>query len=307
MDIKKYLKNSPKETETIEFKMNLYLNKDRSGFIKDIAALANAQLSDDKYIIMGVKESKSTYNVVGIDIKDIMDSSIYNNWIVDNIEPEIKLDFQLLKIDDFSVFVIQIISKFTNGPFIMKKDYLSDKNSFNKGDIYIRKGTSSHKMSKTDIDVVYSKKAIFKVKLVDKTLFVDSNGIAKLELAIINTHDKSWSFDACFLRIINPEGDVLYNGHMFEFETIEKKLSAKFYMDLHLPIKSKSQTHGIASFSFSSSDAVSTNLDIYGQSTFDLQFVLQFRDIDYTDFDFTFEECNIYAKPEILRKIRHKN
>jgi hypothetical protein len=305
VSILEYLLNNPKETDCIEFKKTLYLNSNKSGFIKDIAALSNLQLFEGKYIIMGVQEREDhTCSVVGIEPSQVQDSSIYLCWVNTNIEPDISLKFDVIDVNDLKVFVIKIVSQFNEGPFIIKKNFLSKKDPFNKGDIFIRKGASNSKMNRSNLDKVYLSKQELYINLTDRTLYVNSQGEAELSLSISNTFSQSLSFEACCLKIMSNKDEDLYFGRMLKFKTPMITYEGSWTMDFHLSINSKTDMHGLACFSFSSSDAVIARLNEYGNSARDLKFLLIFKNIRKEEFVYNFTNCSIFAKGEVLRKVK---
>lgn len=82
------------ECEFLDFKKVQYRKENFHDFIIDIMSMANSSHKGDKFIILGVKDKPDgTREVFGIQQEDFIDSSIYQNVILENIEPEIKLDY----------------------------------------------------------------------------------------------------------------------------------------------------------------------------------------------------------------------
>jgi hypothetical protein len=304
MNIIELLEKNSKESVNIEFKKTLYLNANKSGFLKDIAALANAQTKEHKFIFMGIKANSNGLDIEGIDETEIKDSSVYTNWVLEYIEPEIKLELNTINYKEKVIYYIQVISRFEEGPFIMKKKFQSDKDSFYSGDLYIRKSTSNAKMNKHDLDLVYKNKGKLEIFSHNPYLYVNDKGEAFLELAIRNTLDISFSFEAVFLAIFDKNGQRLYVSKMYGIEKDNKVIKGSNNLDFHLTIPARVEYHTSAIFSFTSSDAVSLNIDIDGNSSFDLTFLLRFRHIDLEDIEFTFSNCHVLVRGDnVLRKV----
>ena len=68
----------------MDFKKAQYIRENFHELIIDIMAMANSSYKDDKYIILGVKDKPDgTREIFGVNREEFVDSSIYQNVILD--------------------------------------------------------------------------------------------------------------------------------------------------------------------------------------------------------------------------------
>ena len=142
------------ENTCLDFKAIQYEKGQYEELIKDIMSMANADVENDRYIIIGVKHKPSgDRKMFNIKKEEFIDSAIYQQIIRENIEPDIKLDY-LPHEHEGNLLGIFKISNCFNQPYMMKKDF----GKFKKGDSFIRKGTHVSRMMRRDHDVIFEKK-----------------------------------------------------------------------------------------------------------------------------------------------------
>ena len=142
------------ENTCLDFKAIQYEKSQYGELIKDIMSMANADVENDRYIIIGVKhKSSGDREILNIKKEDFIDSAIYQQIIRENIEPEIKLDYSPYKYKGKLLGIFKI-SGCSDKPYTMKKDFVKLK----KGDRFIRKGTHVSRMIRRDLDEIIEKK-----------------------------------------------------------------------------------------------------------------------------------------------------
>lgn len=142
------------ENTSLDFKAIQYEKSQYEEFIKDIMSMANADVENDRYIIIGVNHKPSgDREMLNIGKKDFIDSAIYQQIIRENIEPDIKLDYSPYE-NEGNLLGIFKISNCFDQPYMMKKDF----RKFKKGDSFIRKGTHVSRMMRRDYDAIFEKK-----------------------------------------------------------------------------------------------------------------------------------------------------
>lgn len=142
------------ENTSLDFKAIQYEKSQYEEFIKDIMSMANADVENDRYIIIGVNHKPSgDREMLNIGKKDFIDSAIYQQIIRENIEPDIKLDYFPYE-NEGNLLGIFKISNCFDQPYMMKKDF----RKFKKGDSFIRKGTHVSRMMRRDYDAIFEKK-----------------------------------------------------------------------------------------------------------------------------------------------------
>ena len=142
------------ENTRLDFKLTEYTKPEYSALLKDIISMANANTSESRYLIIGLKpKSNGDRGIIGIQ-NELTDPSTYQQLIIENIEPELYVEYSAYRFEDkiMGVFKIQ---NCINQPYLMKKDYGDNKNKLRKGDGFIRKGTHQTRIMRADFDSFY--------------------------------------------------------------------------------------------------------------------------------------------------------
>lgn len=143
-----------KEYTSLDFKSTQYDKGKHEALIKDIMSMANADVDGERYIIVGVDYKNSNDRVlVGINKNDFIDSAIYQQLIIENIEPQINFDYFSHEINGICFGIFKIINC-DNQPYMMKKD----QKNLKKGQWFIRKGDSQFPFTREDLDRIIAKK-----------------------------------------------------------------------------------------------------------------------------------------------------
>lgn len=143
------------ESHKLDFKSVQYdlgKNPKKDELLKDIMAFANHISDEDKYIIVGIKETESSQKEI-IPIKDPVDEAKYRQYIAENIEPEINFEYKI------SVYQGKTISYFKisdnkDRPYLLKKDTIN----YKYGDGFIRYGTAIKKIGRKELNDIEQKK-----------------------------------------------------------------------------------------------------------------------------------------------------
>lgn len=147
----KIIDNYP-EGSTIDYKWKFYdLNNDggKSEFLKDVTSFANNLENDDKYIIFGVKE-KNGYPEEFQEVFIDSDDSSLQQIIQTYIEPKVRLEIKKFLYNKLNLFFLRIF-KNENRPYLFKKNILN----YKIGDGFIRSGSSTHRLQRSDFDQIY--------------------------------------------------------------------------------------------------------------------------------------------------------
>ena len=142
------------ENTSLDFKAIQYKKSQHEDLIKDIMSMANADVENDRYIIIGVNhKSSGDREILNIKERDFIDSAKYQQIIRENIEPGIKLEYFSHKYEGKLLGILKISNCFDQ-PYTMKKDF----GTLKKGDRFIRKGTHVSRTMRRDLDVIIEKK-----------------------------------------------------------------------------------------------------------------------------------------------------
>lgn len=142
------------EHSGLDFKAIQYTREKYENFIKDIMSMANADIGEEGYIIIGVKLRNSTErDILGISKEDFIDSATYQQIISENIEPDINIEYTAYLFESKYLGILKI-SQCNDQPYMMKKDF----GKLKRGDCFIRKGSFQPKMTRQDFDRIMAKK-----------------------------------------------------------------------------------------------------------------------------------------------------
>ncbi|MDY0339477.1 MAG: ATP-binding protein [Acholeplasmataceae bacterium] len=293
-----WLVSQNNENECLDFKEQINFNSDRTGFLKDVVAFANSDMSGDKYIVYGVKDKP--IELVGLDFDVEHDFSEFYEFLSTNVEPKIPVRFDRIIQDDKKFLVLIISGSVHNRPYILKRDY---KKLF-QGDCFIRYGTRNSRCSRSDFDNFQKTRIDFKTTLTNSYMYIIDYDPAKIEMKFDNHSNVTLSFVHVYLEIYSHDLRFLTDTRMFEFKSSEKHQKSTNGEDFHLLLESNQESIGTASFSFSTSQAGIIGLDEDGVNEHPYKLRLLFyRDTDSDPFIFDFLDCTIFGKGAILRKV----
>jgi len=175
------------ENTTLDFKATQYTKEQFGSLLKDVMAMANSDTTSDKFIIVGIKhKSSGEKDYLGIEPSEFMDSAVYQQLILENIEPDIPIDYYPYKFEE-KVFGIFKISNCLNRPYMMKKD--NGNGNLKKGDCLIRKGSQQSRMIRRDFDRIFeTKKSIEDYDKVVQIAFCGFNGMQEIELPAVRRY-----------------------------------------------------------------------------------------------------------------------
>lgn len=178
MDIKDIIEFENESTR-VDFKSSEYKKTNFTSFLKDVIAMANANTKDDKFIIVGMKpNADGDRGITGIDSKEFTDAATYQQLVFENIEPEFSIEYFAYKYDGKTLGIFRIFNCL-NRPYLMKKSYNSEKGkTLERGDGFIRTGTTQRKLIRSDYDLFYKSESLADVE-------VTVNGVKdKLEMDV---------------------------------------------------------------------------------------------------------------------------
>ncbi len=142
------------EHSGLDFKAIQYTKEKYEDFIKDIMSMANSDIGEEGYIIIGIKLKNSTERVIKeISKEDFIDSATYQQIISENIEPDIHIEYSPYIYESKYLGILKI-NQCNDQPYMMKKDF----GKLKKGDCFIRKGSFQSKMTRQDFDKVCAKR-----------------------------------------------------------------------------------------------------------------------------------------------------
>ena len=140
------------ENTGLDFKAVIYRADKSEDLLKDIMAMANAQLDRDRFIVVGIKHQPDGSRLI-LGVEDFVDDAGYYQMVHSNIEPDIHFEYFYVEVEDKKVGVFRIFNC-DNQPYLMKKEF----KTLRRGDGFIRKGTSQTRLMRSDLDKIFAKR-----------------------------------------------------------------------------------------------------------------------------------------------------
>ncbi|GGI16602.1 AlbA family DNA-binding domain-containing protein [Gottfriedia solisilvae] len=283
------------ENNFLDFKLKQYPAKVTPDLIKDVMAMANSPFEEDKFIIMGVNDDSE---VIGIENDiELVDSSIYQNIILQYIEPDITIDYFKYIYGDKILGILKIDHKNNNQPYLIKKELPTLK----IGSCLIRKGSQNAPANRRDFDNFYIKKEKFEVDILDPSLRAvnDELAVAFLEVSIKNYTSLPVTIVGGTLYIMNENNQQLSRHSIYGFENF-------IGADFKLALSPKSEMVGDLYLGFESSDCLRLNLDEYGTTNQKFLFKLVLFDTNNGEYIIEEKDASVYALGKFLWKVKQK-
>lgn len=139
----------------IQFRRNKYGKNGVRDFLRDLVAIANADVDGSRYIVVGVgfdKDGHKHYN--GVEREDFSGKPPYLALAREFIEPPIRLKYESIIDDDNRVGVFEI-GDCQDRPYMMRKDFSE---TLRRGDAYQRTGDRAVKMNRRQLQQLFERK-----------------------------------------------------------------------------------------------------------------------------------------------------
>jgi hypothetical protein len=139
----------------VQFCEDGYGSEEIRRFLRDVLAMANADVDGNRYIVTGVAFNQKNQKLLKpIDRGDFSGKPSYQSLVNDFIEPPVRVRYQPVNIDGKRVGVYEI-SECGDRPYMMRADY-SEK--LRRGDAYIRVGNAPVKMGRRQLQELFELK-----------------------------------------------------------------------------------------------------------------------------------------------------
>lgn len=287
------------ESAKLDFKERMYPNNGTPELLKDILAMANSNYPGTKYIVMGVKDKLGENRIItGISQEQIVDSASYQQFIINNIEPDVDFNLHYINYQNKKIAIIEIENS-NNKPYFIKKQY----KNLNQGLCLIRKGSTNSIAMRADFDKIYEKKTgEFEIRILDTHLRAvkPEDGTALLDISLRNLTANPVTIVAGRLFIKDYQHNVKSKHVVYGFES-------EMGADFRIEIRPKSEMTGDLHLGFGSTDCLRLNLDQYGYTDERFVFDLHFRDSYDNEYQTSIDDGLVFAKGAFLWKVAHKS
>ncbi|MEX0997456.1 MAG: ATP-binding protein [Flavobacteriaceae bacterium] len=308
------------EGSKLDYKKEEYVlgkSDKKNEILKDLSAFANHHSDSDKYIIIGVKEKDGVASQF-YEIENLTDEATYQQFLIDNIEPKINFEYKSAIFDNKQIAYFRIFGN-KNRPYLFKKNLqnpVTKKPEYRIGDGYIKVGSSSKKLERSDFEFIYKTRFTERDRKNDleiETYFGTTDNdeiinwnIKYLDIKISNHSNKSIEFDI-EMKVFKSEnyGLISEDELLKELKKKQKKKSSDFginfeviqpqIMNLHVDYKEKDNFVIISRNSFakktafnlaqnsSESDIFCQHLFVLGDNADEIKAELTIRSDDFTE------------------------
>ncbi|MEW9095249.1 MAG: ATP-binding protein [Clostridiaceae bacterium] len=287
------------ESDYLDFKAKQYNKDNYSDLIKDIMSMANSHYEGDKYIIIGVKcKPSGDKSIIEISKEEFVDVSIYQQIIIDNIEPEIKLDYIPFRYENRLIGILKIYGQSNDRPYMLKKQ----NQGLHIGQCYIRKGANNTNAVRRDFNEFYLLKESFELKIIQSILSAayPNEGCARISITMRNYTKFPVVIIAGELIVYNYSGQQLSQHPVYGFE--DKITGADFKLSF-MPMEEK---YGEVYVGFSSTDCLRLGINEYGYADGRFIFQLKLYDTNENEYKAIIEDGVVFAKGDFLWKVQLK-
>ncbi len=139
----------------IQFRKDAYGTEEIHRFLRDVIAVANAQVEGNRYIIVGVEhDGNAAATGHDVDEKDFSGKPPYQALVAEFIEPPIRIEYQPLMLDGKRVGIYEIFDC-QDRPYMMRIDHSQH---LRRGDAYVRVKDSPVKMGRRQLQDLFEQK-----------------------------------------------------------------------------------------------------------------------------------------------------
>ena len=144
-----------RDSTALLFRHSPYGRNDERAFLRDVIAMANADMEGTRLIVLGVETATDGPNtVLGLPQAAAADGRAYQDLAREFIEPPIRLRYMEHRVDGQRVGLLQI-SGCHDRPYMMRIDH-SD--ALRRGDAWIRTATGNARMGRTQFESIFAAK-----------------------------------------------------------------------------------------------------------------------------------------------------
>ena len=139
----------------VQFRGSRYGADGAREFLRDLMAIANADVDGSRYIIVGAAfDTGGRKHFSGVGRDDFTGKPSYLALAREFIEPPVRLRYESVIVDDTRVGVFEI-GDCQDRPYMMRKDFSE---TLRRGDAYTRSGDRAVKMNRGQLQTLFEKK-----------------------------------------------------------------------------------------------------------------------------------------------------
>ena len=267
----------------------------KGDLIRDLLALVNMNYPGDKFLVCKINDY--------IQVEKIISEDYWVRFVLDIIGPKIKFKYNTYISETKGKFrVFQIHKDNKDRPYMAKKDYLKSGEIINKSDCFILKGNIIEKANRDDFDIFYKESQKINFYIRDKVFHVknyrrnNENNYIPVRLSVINKSTYPLVVVSGYIIIKNSYNEILAKVKLAGFN------KNSMIEESNLIVLNK--FHGKLLFEFNDNDCVKIALNEFGYSTWPYNLELALIDVEGKVHRVKKNNCYIFARGDILNKVR---
>lgn len=198
--------SSATPSSAVQFRKDAYGRNGVRSFLRDVIAIANANVEGDRYIVTGIEiDNKGRRHLKPVERDDFSGKPAYHALANQHIEPPIRIQYEPVVVDGKRVGVYKI-GDCQDRPYMMRVDHCE---TLRRGDAYVRVNNSAVKMGRGQL------MALFELK------FRDSVSSANIEIGF--------------------PGEIIHKDRQIETVCLDKLPSTVAGAKLHELLEAKEQ------------------------------------------------------------------
>ena len=139
----------------VQFRKQAYGRNGVRDFLRDVLAIANADIEGTRYIITGIEvDQKGRKLLTPVDLEDFSGKPSYQALANEHIEPPLRIRYQPMLLDGKRVGVFEI-GDCQDRPYMMRVDHCE---TLRRGDAYVRINDSAVKMGRRQLQSLFEHK-----------------------------------------------------------------------------------------------------------------------------------------------------
>jgi hypothetical protein len=142
------------EHTALKFRPTLYLRHEYDQALRDIVALANADVRGERVIVLGVDAPAGERRLLGIPPQMTVASGTYESLVEKHIEPPLRVRFSICELDGLRFGVLSI-AECNNPPYLIGHPLAP---GLRRGEGWIRRGVEQLPLGRADFDRMYARR-----------------------------------------------------------------------------------------------------------------------------------------------------
>ncbi len=140
------------EHTALKFRPTLYLRHEYDQLLRDIVALANADVRGERIIVLGVDARGNARSLIGVPRGMSVVHGTFEGLVQKHIEPSLRVRYGTCEIDGLTFGVLSITGC-TNQPYLVSNPLAP---ALRRGEGWIRRGVEQLPLGRADLDRMYA-------------------------------------------------------------------------------------------------------------------------------------------------------